>query len=266
MNMEEKPGMRVSEAEALEVRGLCFSYGTRLILRDVNFSVKSGTFTVVLGRNGSGKSTLFRIIAGLLRPQKGTVSIFGQPLHALSFRERTRLLGFLPQQHHPVFPFAVEDVVLTGRAAWVGWTPKAEDRATAVQALERLGIGHLKDMPYTELSGGEQQMVLIARVLAQNPRVLLLDEPTSHLDFVNANRLLALVRHSLCPHMTVVAILHDPNLAFQHGTHFLYLTQGHIVQLEEGSSPWDADLISRVYGIPVEIVPYRDRALVVPGR
>ncbi len=253
-----------SKIEALRVWRVHFSYNGSPVLRDVNFDVKPGTFSVVLGRNGSGKSTLFRIIVGMLRPQSGTVSVFGRTFHDLSLRERTRLLGFLPQHHHAVFPFAVEDVVLTGRAAWVGLMPKEEDRRAALEAMERLGIGHLRGKPYTALSGGEQQLVLIARVLAQNPRLLLLDEPTSHLDFVNANRLLALVRESLCPHMTVVAILHDPNLAFRHGTHFLFLVDGTIVQLPEKTPPWDRHWLSRVYGMAVETVPYGDRAFVVP--
>lgn len=252
------------KTEALRVSGVCFSYGDSPVLRHVDFPVEAGTFTVVLGRNGSGKSTLFRLLAGILRPQKGTVSVFGRPLHDLSFRERTRLLGFLPQHHHPVFPFSVEDVVLTGRAAWVGFTPKEEDRLAAARALERLGIAHLRGKPYTELSGGEQQLVLIARVLAQNPRLLLLDEPTSHLDFVNANRLLALIRESLCPEMTVVSILHDPNLAFRHGTHFLFLAEGKILRPSEEIAPWDRELLRLVYGVAMETVPYGDRAFVVP--
>ncbi|MBC7358372.1 MAG: ABC transporter ATP-binding protein [Desulfacinum sp.] len=262
--MLQQTHMGASENEALKVSGVHFSYGARPVLHNVNFSVPPGTFTVVLGRNGSGKSTLFRIIVGLLRPHQGTVSVFGRPVQTLSFRERTRFLGFLPQHHHPVFPFSVEDVVLTGRAAWAGLTPKEEDRAMAVEALERLGIGHLKGKPYTELSGGEQQLVLIARVLAQSPRVLLLDEPTSHLDFVNANRLLALIRECLCPHMTVVGILHDPNLAFRHGSHFLFLSDGEMVQASEELRPWDPDLLHRVYGMSVETVPYGNRAFVIP--
>lgn len=253
-----------SEPEALRVSGVHFCYDGSPVLRDVSFDVKPGTFTVVLGRNGSGKSTLFRIIVGMLRPQSGTVSVFGRSLHDLSLRERTHLLGFLPQHHHALFPFAVEDVVLTGRAAWVGLTPKEEDRCAALEAMERLGIGHLKGKPYTALSGGEQQLVLIARVLAQNPRLLLLDEPTSHLDFVNANRLLALVRKSLCPPMTVLAILHDPNLAFRHGTHFLFLVDGKIAQPPEETPPWDRDWLCRVYGMAVETVPYGGRAFVIP--
>lgn len=249
---------------ALRVRHLSFAYGDSQVLRRASFHIQPQSFTVLLGRNGSGKSTLFRLLVGLLKPQEGSIAIFGRDLHRLSLKERTRLLGFLPQHHHAVFPFSVEDVVLTGRAAHAGLVPKARDREAAREALELLGMEHLASKPYTELSGGEQQLVLIARVLAQKPQVLLLDEPTSHLDFVNAHRLMALVRDSLCTSMTVVAIVHDPNLAFQHGTDFFFLADGRVFQPDPGQDPWSSAMLQRVYGVPMETVPFGKGAVVVP--
>ena len=265
--MKDRQGCDASAGNeaALCVRHLRFAYGGVEVLRHVSFDIKPQRLTVLLGRNGSGKSTLFRLLVGLLKPQEGRIAVFGRDLHRLSLKERTRLLGFLPQHHHPVFPFSVEDVVLTGRAVHAGLVPKAQDRAAVWEALEQLGIEPLASKPYTELSGGEQQLVLIARVLAQKPKVLLLDEPTSHLDFVNAHRLMALVRDSLCAHMTVVAILHDPNLAFQHGTDYLFLADGHVFQPDSGRDPWNSALLEQVYGVPMETVSFGNRAVVVPG-
>ncbi|ROQ92250.1 ABC transporter ATP-binding protein [Desulfosoma caldarium] len=251
-------------SDALWVQDVAFAYDGLKVLQGVSFRVSPGRFTVVLGRNGSGKSTLFRVIVGLLKPQRGSIRVFGRDLHGLGFRDRTRLLGFLPQQHHAIFPFRVRDVVLTGRAAHVGLIPKSEDREAAMEALAQLGIDHPAEKPYTDLSGGEQQLVLIARVLAQNPRLLLLDEPTAHLDFVNANRLLELIRHSLCPKMTVVAIVHDPNLAFWHGDDFLFLAEGRVLIPDPQRPPWSSELVQRVYGMVVDILPWKNRAVVMP--
>ncbi len=172
MKTAHDSGSSPANEAALCVRKLRFAYGDAEVLRRVSFDIKPRSFTVLLGRNGSGKSTLFRLLVGLLKPREGSIAVFGRELHQLPLRERSRLLGFLPQHHHPVFPFSVEDVVLTGRAAHVGLVPKAHDRAVVREALEQLGIEHLIAKPYTELSGGEQQLVLIARVLAQKPKVL----------------------------------------------------------------------------------------------
>ncbi len=252
------------DSEALLVHKLTFAYDSLEVLRDVTFRVAAGSFTVVMGRNGSGKSTLFRLLVGLLKPLQGSVTVFGHNLHDLAFRDRTRLMGFLPQHHSPIFPFRVLDVVLTGRAAHVGLTPRDIDREAALEALARLNIEHLAQKPYTDLSGGEQQLVLIARVLAQKPRLLLLDEPTSHLDFVNANRLLELIRNSLCPEMTVVAILHDPNLAFWHGNDFLFLVDGQVLTPDPRTVPWSSILLQRVYGMGLDTLSWKDRVVVVP--
>lgn len=258
------PRTTAETKDALWVRDLAFAYDGFEVLRGVSFRVSPGRFAVIMGRNGCGKSTLFRVIAGLLKPQRGSIRVFGCDLHDLGFRDRTHLIGFLPQQHHAIFPFRVFDVVLTGRAAHVGLNPKPQDREAAMEAVARLSIEHLAEKPYTDLSGGEQQLVLIARVLAQKPRLLLLDEPTAHLDFVNANRLLQLIRHSLCPEMTVVAIVHDPNLAFWHGDDFFFLVDGHVFTPDSRTPPWSSDLLQRVYGIPVDTLPWKDRAIVVP--
>ena len=175
---------------AITVEKLSFAYEERPILDEISLEIPSGQFTVLLGKNGSGKSTLMRILGGMLEFERGEVRIMGEELRSFSTRGRAKVLGYLPQHHRPVFPFAVEDVVLTGRASYVSYAPRQEDLDIAVEALRRIGILHLRERPYTELSGGEQQMVRIARVLAQQPRLILLDEPTSHLDFLNQAHLL----------------------------------------------------------------------------
>lgn len=248
----------------LEGRHLCFRYGDRTILKDVSVEIFQGTFHVILGRNGSGKSTLLKIMAGLLKPEKGTLQVMGRHLRDLAPTLRARVVGYLPQFHRPVFPFSVEDVVLTGRAAHVNLLPKKRDRDAVVRALERVGIGDLGGRSFLELSGGEQQLVMIARVLAQEPRLLLLDEPTAHLDFVNQARVLRMVRELADSELAVVAVLHDPNLAFLYGDHFIFVRDGEGNSWSSSQKPWNPEVLQRVYGVGVRSVPYRDRALIVP--
>lgn len=249
---------------AIEVEGLSFRYENRLVLEDVHLQVPEGKFTVLLGKNGSGKSTLLRILTGLLEYPQGQVRLLGRELRELSASQRARILGYLPQHYHPVFPFSVEDVVLTGRASYVTLTPKRRDEEKAIQALEQVGILHLRYRPFTELSGGEQQMVRIARVLAQEPRIILLDEPTSHLDFLNQSRFLDLVRRLVHTGLTVLAVLHDPNSAFLYGDHFVFLKEGRVQPWLAGESPWDPAALERIYDTPLEAIPYEKRAIVVP--
>ncbi len=249
---------------AIRIENVAFRYDGRTVLDDVSLEVPAGSFSVLLGRNGSGKSTLLRIMAEITHCRKGRVEYFGEDGHRMSARRRAGIVGYLPQQHRSVFPFAVEDVVLTGRASHVALVPGEKDRIAVREALERVGMLHLRDRAYTELSGGEQQMVMIARVLAQESRIVLLDEPTSHLDFINQARLLALLRSLVARDLTVVAVLHDPNLAFLYGDHFLFLKDGRALAADDGLNPWDMDFLKSLYGVDLVSVPFRERALFIP--
>jgi iron complex transport system ATP-binding protein len=250
---------------AISAENVSFCYQGRNVLKNLSFDIRAGKLTIILGRNGSGKSTLLRLLAGFLPPAAGRIVLMGQDLHTLARSRRARLLGFLAQQHHAVFPFSVFDVVLTGRASYVTFTPGSEDRSCALAALEQVGISHLHDRPYTELSGGEQQLVMIARVLAQKPQVILLDEPTSHLDFCNQARLLELMKKLVTgSNLAILAVLHDPNIAFLYGDDFLFLKEGRIFRPANNGIPWDAGFIKEVYGSNLQVIPYRDRGLVVP--
>jgi iron complex transport system ATP-binding protein len=249
---------------AIRIRNLSFGYGDRKVLQNIDLDIEEGRFTVVLGRNGSGKSTLFRIMTGFLKPQQGEVSIMGQPAKSLDDRRRAHMLGFLPQHHRPVFPFLVEDVVLTGRASHVWLTPEKKDHDISRDAMDRIGIGHLSGRIFTELSGGEQQLVMIARVLAQNPRIILFDEPTSHLDFFYQDRVLKIIRDLVNQNYTVAAILHDPNIAGRYGDRFICLKNGNLLPLPE-KDRLDARLLEGVYGMPLEAVAVGQKTFVMPA-
>lgn len=249
---------------AIVVKNLSFNYGSINVLKNLSFTVEKGKFTVILGKNGCGKSTLLKLLSGLLPCRPGQVSIWGNDIAELKISERAKLIGYLPQAHDPIFPFTVQDVVLTGRASYVFTTPSRFDKEKAERAISQVGISHLKHRPYTELSGGERQLVLIARLLAQEPKIIMLDEPLTFLDLQNQLRLMALIRDLVKTGLTVLAVLHDPNIAFIHADDFILLKAGEIIEMTEDNSPWDALTLRKLYDYDIKVIPFRDRALVTP--
>lgn len=249
---------------AIRVDRIRFSHPSGFSLEDVSLHVPSGRLSVLLGKNGSGKSTLLRLLAGMEAPESGRIEVFGQDLARLSPAARARLIGYLPQFHSPVFPYTVEEVVLTGRAPYVFTVPRARDREKAGEALATVGMEGLRKRPYTELSGGERQLVMMARVLAQEPRVVLLDEPVSHLDLSNQSRLLHLLKRLVEEGITALAVLHDPNVAFAYGDHFFFMKGGAIRRPGPGQAPWDAAFLEDLFDTRLETVPHNGRALVLP--
>jgi iron complex transport system ATP-binding protein len=233
------------------------------VLNDVNVDIEAGKLTVILGRNGSGKSTFLRILAGIIPYNTGSVSIMGMDNSNLSFAQRAKILGFMNQHHEAVFPFSVEEVVLTGRAGYINYLPKDIDKQAAFQAMERTGITHLGNRKYTELSGGEQQLVMISRVMAQNPDILLLDEPTTHLDFCNQSHLLGLLKKLADDGLTIVAVIHDPNLAFLYGDDFLFAKNHQIFRAPTNELAWDADFLKSIYQVDLKAIKYNGRAFLV---
>jgi iron complex transport system ATP-binding protein len=250
--------------DAITVSNLSFSYNSSKILSDVNIDIKSKKLTFILGQNGSGKSTFLKIIAGLLVSQKGVIKILGNNSNNFSFTERSKFTGFLNQQHKAIFPFSVEDVVLTGRAGFIKYVPKEADKTASVNAMRKAGVLHLRYRNYTELSGGEQQMVMIARLLAQNPQILLLDEPTTHLDISNQSHVLSLLKDLVTEGMTIVAVMHDPNLAFLYGDDFLFMKNRKIIRAGDTMQAWDADFLRTIYEGNIHAIPFNGRALLVP--
>jgi iron complex transport system ATP-binding protein len=253
----------------LEAGGLAFGFGARRVGSGVTFSLAAGQTLAVLGGNGAGKTTLFRTLLGLLPPLGGTLALDGGPLRELSPRERARSLAYVPQHHVPAFGFTVLDAVLMGRASAIGTfeRPGQDDYAAAHAALATLRIEALAARPVTEISGGERQLAMIARALAQQAKVLVLDEPTASLDIGNRARVLGEIDRLRERGMTILFSTHEPDQALAHADRALLLADGRMLALDTVERALTAQNIERLYGMPVRLVSVGERRYAcVPGR
>lgn len=254
----------------IRIQGITFRHPRmeKPVLNDIDFSVEQGRIAVLLGPNGCGKTTLFKCIAGLWRPLSGRVWLDGRELSSLDHGERAKLLAVVPQDHVPPFPYSVLEAVLMGRAPHVGpySLPSAHDSALALESLHSVGMSHLAERPYTRISGGERQMVLIARALAQDAPVLLLDEPTSHLDFRNQHHVLAMVRRVAEEKgLTVLMTLHDPNLAAGFAHQVIMLKNSGIMAEGEPEAVLTEECVGRLYDMNVAVLEHAGRRLIFPA-
>lgn len=235
----------------LEAEALRFRIGARLVLESVSLALREGDLVALLGANGAGKTTLLRLLLGLHRPAAGRVLLDGRPLDAWRRTAIARRLAYVPQAHNAVFSYLVRDVVALGRlsAAPFGRATSTEDRRHAAISMERLGIGHLADRPYTQLSGGERQAVLIARALAQGARILILDEPATGLDFGQQLRLGAILRGLSDDGFAILATTHDPIRARAAFGRVVMLHQGRILADGPAAVTVTDDAVRTLYGL-----------------
>ncbi|RLF13309.1 MAG: ABC transporter ATP-binding protein [Thermoprotei archaeon] len=248
-------------------REVKFSYEKLLVLKGIDVDVVRGEVATLLGPNGSGKTTLLMCLCAILKPLTGCVYVNGREITKIKRGELAKMLGHVPQGHRPPFPYTVIDVVVMGRAPYIGAfsMPSKRDFEIAEKALEIVGIRHLKDRVYTQISGGEMQLVLIARALAQQPQVLLLDEPTAHLDFKNKILVLKVVKNlAKKENLAVIMSLHDPNLAAMFSDKVYLIADGVIVDRGEPSKVITRENLKRVYGIDVNVIEHEGTRFVVP--
>lgn len=249
----------------VEISNISFSFGKHQVLNQVNATFDQAKFTVILGRNGSGKSTLFHILSGLQKEYKGNVIFNGENRRAIKFgRKNACRIGFMTQFHQSTFPFSVQDVVLTGRAAFAKFAPGQKDFDLVEENLRAFKLWHLKDKPYTALSGGERQLVLLCRILVQQPDVLLLDEPTNHLDLHFQVAVMKHLKRLVASGTTVICIMHDPNLAFLYGEDFFVMQQGKLHQVYKENKEELIATLEKTYEIPLKGYDYEGGTFIIP--
>ena len=242
--------------EILGIRHLSFAYDARPVLQDIDFSVQAGTICCLLGPNASGKTTLFKCINGILSPQRGEVVVDGKNVAHLSRKGIAMLMAVVPQYTATAFSFTALQMVVMGQAARLGLlrSPSSKDYREAETVLDELGIAHLGHRPFNALSGGEKQIVLIARALYQAPSILLLDEPTAHLDFKNQHIIMETVRTiTRARKLTAVITLHDPNLASRYCSQMVMLKQGRVHHKGRVENVFEANVLKSMYDIEVAI-------------
>jgi len=236
---------------SITVDKLCFSYGTKPVLHDVSIRIEPTETLAILGPNGAGKTTLLNILAGLLRPSSGTILYDEKPYKEIAIRQLAQMIGYVPQTIIPAFDYSVTEYVVTGCAPQIGTFSRPDQKHydSAAQAIQRMGIDHLSEKSYREISGGERQQVSIARVLAQSPAYILMDEPTSHLDYGNQIRVLKTIQQLAENGFGVVFTTHNPDQALLIGGKTAIIDRNGGLTLGNSRELISEALLSELYGI-----------------
>lgn len=237
-----------------EVKNLDFGFGRNQILKDVSFGLPEGAIASLVGPNGSGKTTLLRCIIGALHPQAGQLLINGRPVKGIDPRAISKLIGYVPQAEGNGFPTTVFDAVLLGRKPYINWNPSQRDLDVVSETLVSLGLERFALREMNELSGGEKQKVYIARAIANEPQLLVLDEPTSSLDMKHQVEVLDLISNlSQTRHISVIMAMHDLNLATMYSDRLVMLKDGCVMGDAPPAELITAANISSLYGVDVSV-------------
>ena len=246
-----------ADSTLLSFRQVGYTYpaGDKPVMERLDLSIETGTITAILGPNGAGKTTLLHLALGWLRPRNGSVLLYGEPLQDFSRRELGRWMGLVPQSENTPFEYSLLEYVLLGRTPYLAplAMPSEEDVQISSDKLEEVGLGSLFNRSVTSISGGERQLVLIARALAQQPKILLLDEPTSHLDLSNKGRLVHLLRQLQERGVTIIFTTHEPDVASALATHMVLMRKGEILTTGVTGDVMTGRNLSELYHMSIEV-------------
>ncbi len=252
---------------ALTLENIRFRYAPEdnYVVDAVSLEIPSRKVTAILGPNGAGKTSLLHIILGLLQPHTGQVLVAGKPHRDYSKREISQIMGLVSQIDTIPFNFSVLECVLLGRSPYLDpfQTPRGIDFQIANRVLDELDLSHLRYKPVTELSGGERQMVHLARALVQETEILLLDEPTTHLDLGNQSRILSVLRELSARGITIVFTTHDPNVATFIADSVLLMDKGRIVEHGSVQETFTEAKLSAIYNVPIQVERQNGRVMVM---
>lgn len=233
----------------IEVKDLCFSYKKHKVLNEVNLKIESNQAVALLGPNGAGKTTLFKCLLGFFKPESGQVLIDGKDVSLYSQKELSKLIAYIPQNSNPVFNHSVLDVVLMGLTNQIGYfeSPSKEHINKAMDTLKLLGIDHLSQRGCMEISGGERQLMLMARAIVQNAKIFVMDEPTANLDFGNTVKVVNQIETLIKSGYSVLFSTHNPNQALKICSKILIIQDGKII-----ADSFDKDILKNLYGVDLK--------------
>ncbi len=245
----------------LQVQDLSYFYHSdKILFQNANFSLEEGSILSILGPNGAGKSTMLNCLVNLLSPKSGKILLDGKDISTMSAAEIARYIGYVPQINLPTYGFMVKDYIAMGRAPKIGLfsKPSKKDYELVQNAMERMEIAHLANKPYTEISGGERQKASIAKALVQEPKIIILDEPTAYLDFGNQHKTVKLVKSLAEEGYTVIMTTHQPDHVIELNEYVAVIDRGGKFSFGKTSEIVSEDTLSALYDICVKL-PYIEK-------
>lgn len=250
----------------LDIKNLNFYYGDNHILKNISFNAESGSLWGLMGPNGSGKTTFFKCILGLLKPASCHIKINNIDYKKLNTQKLARLISYVPQEHKPLFPFTVKEIVLMGRSPYMGgiFGLKKEDYIEAEKAIDMVDIADIADKPVTALSGGQRQLTLIARSIAQNAPIMILDEPTSALDFNNQITIWKILKKLAENGKLIIACSHDPNHLLWFAENTIVIKNGEVLSKGLTADILNDSLLKEIYGNEYKIIQHNNNKVIQP--
>lgn len=247
----------------IELKNLDFAYNGSLVLKNINHHFEQGKLISIVGPNGSGKSTILKCMDRILQPKNGTISLDEQNILNFHAEELAKKIAYVPQSEGGTFPATVFDSVLLGRKPHIQWSPRQNDLEVTASMIEKMNLKNISLKSINKLSGGQRQRVFIARALAQEPEVLLLDEPTANLDLKHQIAVLKVLKKLTEQGITVIIAIHDLNLALQFSDHFVLLKDGEVFASGEKEIITNEN-IEKLYDIKVNIIKQKDKIFIIP--
>ena len=249
----------------IKAENLNFKYGEQKVLNDINFSVEAGNLITLIGPNGSGKTTLLKCINNYLEPERGSIQIKDKKIEEFGAEELAKIIAYVPQHEEYIFNMDVFNTVLMGRKAHSGWKANKEDKKIAAQVISSLNLSEIAFKKLNNLSGGQKQKVFVARALAQQSEIILLDEPTSNLDLKHQLEIMELIKKEVKMGKTAVVTLHDLSLVSRFSDRIIMLKEGRIYS-DGSKGSLSAEKINSVYGVEVSLKDHRGNSVIIPEK